>query len=146
MQLSLDAIMPGDLRARGQGAQVSERELHRPFDKAADFELPILEAALAQRDISGILGIDRAVRLEIGRDLAGRVFWRKRRFGPEQRALNRLGHRLGFVENIERLRRARIEATGRKRRGRGADPEANEKLAARESRLRRADEFLAAHR
>src|SRR6202012_5280938 len=48
---ALNAIMPGDLRARGQGAQIAKRKLHRPLDQAADFQFPVLEAALAQRDI-----------------------------------------------------------------------------------------------
>ena len=122
--------MAGDLRARGQGAQIRERELHRPLDKAADFQFPVLKPALAQRDIFGILGIDRAVRLEIGGDRAGRKLRGHRRFGPEQGALGGFGQRLGFLQNIERGGRARIEAAGRERRGRGADSKADEKLAA----------------
>src|SRR6202453_4601377 len=84
---ALDAIVAGDLRARGQGAQVGERELYRPLDKAADFQFPVLKPALAQRDIGGILRIDRAVRFEIGGDRAGRKFGRHGRFWPEERAL-----------------------------------------------------------
>src|SRR5271154_5273096 len=62
---ALDAVMSGDLRARRKAAQFGERELHRALDKATDLKLPIGEAGLAGGDIVGILGIDRAVGLEI---------------------------------------------------------------------------------
>src|SRR5208283_5794179 len=65
---ALDAVVPGDLHPRRQAAQVGERELHRAFDEAADLELPVGEAALAQSDIGGIVGVDRAVGLESGGD------------------------------------------------------------------------------
>ena len=36
---ALDAVVPGDLRARRQRTQIIKRKLHRPLDEAADLEL-----------------------------------------------------------------------------------------------------------
>ena len=99
---ALDAIVAGDLRARGQRAQVGERKLHRPLDQAADFELPVLEAAVAQRDIGRIVGIDRAVRLEPGRDRAWRKFPRHRRLRPQQGTLGGLGQAFRLFQDPQR--------------------------------------------
>ena len=67
---ALDTIMPRDLRAGRHGAEFYKRKFERLLDEAADHELPIGEFVLGVGNIGGVVGIARAVRPEVARDIS----------------------------------------------------------------------------
>ena len=69
--------MPGDLRPRGQGAQIGEGEGARLFDEAANGHLVACEMFCRSLFVGGVLRVDRAVRLEHRAHGRGRIFGRQ---------------------------------------------------------------------
>jgi hypothetical protein len=86
--------MPRGLRARRHGAEFYKRKFERLLDEAADHELPIGESVLGVGDKGGVVGIGRAVRPEVARDISLAELARKR-LRREQHLLRDAGQGLG---------------------------------------------------
>ena len=95
---ALDAIVPGDLRARRHGAEIGKRQFKLLFDQAPDHELPVGESIRHVGLVVCVVRIGRAVGLEVARDLSLAIF-ACQRLRREDRALGDAGQRLGRIEN-----------------------------------------------
>src|SRR5262245_14286926 len=71
---AFDAIMPGDLGARWQRANVGKRQRLRAVDQAVDLEPPVRKARLDHGVVFWRVRIARAVRLEDTGNVALREF------------------------------------------------------------------------
>src|SRR3979490_3326388 len=74
---ALDAIMSGDLGARGQDAQLLERQRQFVLDDAVDRQAPIGEMIVDEMEVFLVLRVSRAIGPKRRRDVCLIIFRRE---------------------------------------------------------------------